>query len=106
MNEVVLQDGNTIIKYPQASLHHCKKLCDQTTGCESFTYCQDNDETECYLKDQTLTGTERTKNGGTCASYYKSPGNSIDIIFDMVHSNIVFHGGMYLYITNIFCSLS
>ena len=51
--------------------HECETMCKVTEGCESFTFCSRDDgvQSDCYLKDKTLTRDEAIN--PNCASYYK-----------------------------------
>ena len=68
-------DEGTEVAYRnvQSSLG-CQNKCEETEGCESFTFCGRNDgvPSDCYLKDKILTGDEATKGVSNCASYYKN----------------------------------
>ena len=72
-NEVVLHEGEEVVRKLGISIKDCKSFCHQNADCKSFAYCHHN--RNCYLKDKMLTGTEETagkSDGQQCTTYFHS----------------------------------
>ena len=58
-----------------ATAHTCEEKCDNTNGCQSFTYCKDLfGEFNCHLKDKMLAGSEPASDDRKCFTTYKTCG--------------------------------
>ena len=71
MNFLVNDQGNDVIpSRNKMSFDDCKRVCEQTKGCESFFLCDDS----CHIKDKFLSGLEphTSKIAEKCFTTYKS----------------------------------
>lgn len=75
MDGVAADEGNGIDSpvYSRSSTE-CKRRCDASPGCKSFSLCRGWGK--CWLKDKALTGSEPTSRDHDCQTYYKKCGSS------------------------------
>ena len=70
-NYVVTHEGNSKGDYTGSNLNDCAALCNEETGCYSFTYCKDwFNNKKCHLKDRSLKGSEPYKHKSECTTYF------------------------------------
>jgi len=71
INKLLQEEGFTVGDYYGGikSRASCQSACETNPSCNSFTYC--TGENNCHLKSLVVLGTEPTKSGGTCTSYYR-----------------------------------
>lgn len=67
----ILQDEGEDVQGGVATWDMCRNNCENNPSCNSFTYCTNVGMGDCHLKSKVVLGTEPTKSGGTCTSYYR-----------------------------------
>jgi len=71
-NKILQDEGDNIRDYfGISSLTSCRNYCENNPSCNSFTFCTGANPNNCHLKSLVVLGTEPTKSGGTCTSYYR-----------------------------------
>jgi len=69
-NKLLQDEGENVRDYfGSLSFTSCRNHCESNPSCNSFTYC--TGVSNCHLKSLVVLGTEPTKSGGSCTSYYR-----------------------------------
>ena len=74
---VAIDAGNDLASFEDKSLDDCKALCMRTVGCMNleFHFYRRIGFTNCYLKDKTLTSSDKFEGMGGWTTYYCSNSN-------------------------------
>ena len=86
LSRVVKEEGNELWEAGETTEDECKKLCDQSKQCKSFTFCNGN---QCFLKDKHLDGTELKKYVPRCNSWYRGKNYKLRFITSFVNDIII-----------------
>ena len=68
LNNVAVDEGNSLGDYSGKTLDQCKDLCDSAQNCNSFAFGTNG---ACHLKDKCISQSEKTKVVAGYLTYFK-----------------------------------
>lgn len=68
--DLATEEGQSVGEVPRgASVSACRRRCDENAECKSISFCP---EWGCWLKDRSFTGTEPSREKGSCKTHFKT----------------------------------